>query len=227
MGFTQQYILGVNPPVQYGAQLFLSWVADQPVGTYFQVYTNAQLSWWGQSTSCEIATPSTLVRIDVGTVGPGEEATSFASELPPLPDRTVTLNWLGGTFESTSISGFYVYGAATPGGSINYTTPLATIAAYTNGIVTDGFGDGGFGLGGFGEAAGSYSWTSDDLVNGVWTFAVAPFDSAGNIGPATLATTTIACPPQEPAAYAGGSRLHYTYNASTHEITLTWLGSPG
>jgi hypothetical protein len=88
-------------------------------------------------------------------------------------------------------------------------TPLATIPAYTNGVVTSGFGMGGFGAGGFGSASASYSWTSDALPSGTWTFAVAAFDQAGNIGALQSTSVTIAAPPSEPPAFADGSRLDY------------------
>jgi hypothetical protein len=38
---------------------------------------------------------------------------------------------------------------------------------------------------------------------------------------------TIAAPPAPPAQYADGTRLKYTYNATTHAVTLTWNASPG
>ena len=77
---------------------------------------------------------------------------------------------------------------------------------------TDGFGFGGFGYGGFGQAAGTYTWTSNPLSSGNWSYAVVPYDSAGNVG-----TPGSSRHDQVPAARAGGfsdeTRLHYTYDA--------------
>jgi hypothetical protein len=54
-----------------------------------------------------------------------------------------------------------------------------------------------------------------------------PFDAAGNSGIGSIVSETISVPPLAPALSAAGTRLNYTYSASTYEATLTWLASPG
>jgi len=226
-GFTQQYITNVNPPVQYGTELFLSWTSNAPQGLVFQVYENDALVWYGVSTYCTLPLPTALVRFDIGTVGSSQQTVSFGSQLPPAPLLQAELSWLGGTFEDPDIAGFHVYGEEAPGSGINYTSILATVPAYTAGIVTDGYGYGGYGQGGYGLASGFYTWISDPLTSGVWHFAVVPFDTAGNEGTGATTAVTIIAPPGEPAPFADRSRLHYTYNAALCEITLSWNPSPG
>ena len=147
--------------------------------------------------------------------------------LPAAPKRRAQVRWLGGTFEASDLAGFHVYGSDQPNGPIDFTTPLETITAYPGGIPTDGAGMGGFGLGGFGLASGAYSWVSKSLDAGVWTFAIKPFDKAGNEGPAQTGAVTIFAPPQEPAPFPGTPiRLKYAYSSISHQGTLNWNASP-
>lgn len=227
--FSQATITSVAPPVQHGVELLLSWTSTSPAGTYFQAYVDGSLTWYGTATRATIPLPpvGATARIVIGTIDvpPDSPTTSFASSLPAAPRRTTTLAWLGGTFEGADLAGFHVYGEASPGGGIDYGTILATIPAYTAGIVTDGYGYGGYGQGGYGESAGSYSWTSSALHSGTWHWAVRPFDTAGNEGPASLASDVIAVPPCEVPPGVGGLRLTYLYSPSTHDVTLNWLAS--
>jgi hypothetical protein len=238
MAFSQATITSVNPPVYNGFQVYLSWSSPSPAGTWFQIYLNEQLAWWGQTTQATLILGTIgPVRVDIGTVAAGEEQTSFAADLPLAPARRAELSWLGGTFESADIAGFYIYGSDTAGGygvngfgdgpfgEVDMSTPLVDITAYPSGIYTDGFGFGGFGDGGYGQAAGAYSWISDPLTRGNWSYAVVPYDSAGNAGTVALVGVTINCPPLEPAAFSDGTRLHYTYSGSTKGITLDWQAS--
>jgi hypothetical protein len=205
----------------------LSWTSSAPDGTWYQVYVQNHLAWDGQQTRTELPVPGGRVRVVIGSVDPGEEAIDFGATLPPLPALYATLSWLGGTYEDADLAGFHVYGSTAPGGPISYTTPLASLTAYPSGIYNDGFGLGGFGAGGFGESASSYSWTSSQLTNGLWSFSVKPFDMAGNDG--TEATTAVAIlgPPGEPSVISGLARLIYTYDFPSKEATLTWGASPG
>ena len=225
--FTQQYITSVNPPVQYGTEIFLSWVSNAPPGLIFQVYENDVLVWHGSSPYCTLPLPTYTVRFDIGTVGFTQQTVDFSALLPPAPQIQAYLTWNGGTFEGSDIAGFRVYGENSPGAGIDFTSIAAIVPAYTAGVITDGFGYGGFGDGGFGEAAGSYSWTSGALTSGVWNFAVVPFDTAGNEGTGATVAVLIQGPPQEPAPFSDRSRLQYTWNASNYEITLNWNASPG
>ena len=151
MSFSQSTITSVNPPVQHGTQLLLSWTSSAPGGTLYQVYLNQQLVWSGVGLSCSIPLPTAISRIDIGTVGSAESQADFAAELPPTPARQATLSWLGGTYQGADIAGFHIYGEYTPGGGIDDTTILATVPTYVAAIITDGFGYGGFGQGGFGH----------------------------------------------------------------------------
>jgi hypothetical protein len=240
MAFSQATITGINPPVYSGFQVYLSWTTSSPAGTWFQVYLDDALAWWGQTTTATLVLGSTgPTRVDIGTVDPGEEQTDFSADLAAAPARRAELSWLGGTFEGADIAGFRVYETtsatlygsgmfgAGPYGGISLGTLEVDITAYPSGIVTDGFGFGGFGYGGFGSAAGTYSWISDPLANGTYYYAVVPYDSAGNLGTPAVTSLVIAGPPAPPALFGDGLRLHYTYNPSNHEVTLLWNASPG
>ena len=121
---------------------------------------------------------------------------------------------------------------------IDYATVLADITAYPGGIVTDGFGFGGFGALGFGQAASSYSFVSEPLASGIWSFAVVPFDNAGNAGLPITTSIAIVAPPRTPATFAGTTtRLQYdleTYGETSFgsggfglpSAVLTWNSSP-
>jgi hypothetical protein len=224
--FSQATITNVFPPVILAGELLLSWQSSSPAGTWFQVYFNRALAWYGTSTTTSIAYPTAVSRIDIGTVGPGEQQTNFAADLPTAPDLYAEIAWLGGTFEGADIAGFNVYGADGAGGAVDYSSVLSTVPAYTAGVINDGFGLGGFGEGGFGEAASTYSWTAGPLSTGTWTFGVVPFDTAGNLGTAATASVTIHAPPLEPAPFPDYTRLHYTYAAPPYEITLLWNPTP-
>ena len=254
MAFSQSSITDVAAPVIRNGQVFLSWTSSAPAGTWLQVYLNAELAWFGQRTSVWTPVPSGPVRIDIGAVisgfgldgfgaggfssAVGLEGTDYSSALPVTPKRRAELSWLGGYFEGIDLAGFHVYGEAKAGGGVNYAKALQTITAYPAGIDTSGFGLGGFGSGGFGQAAGTYDWTSEPLASGTWTFAVKPFDEAGNEGTAVTAAVAIAAPPLEPALYPDGiTRLHYTLleygqlpfgfgGFGNVESVLTWNASP-
>ena len=237
-GFIESTITEVFPPIVRGGQVFLCWTSSAPAGTWFQVYINDALAWHGQSTSCWVPVPSGPVHIDIATVGAGEEQVDSSLTLPPAPSRRAELSWLGGTFEGADIAGFRVYGERSPGTGINYAAALADITAYPAGIATDGLGLGGFGTGGFGAVAGTYTWTSGPLDSGTWSFAVQPYDAAGNLGAAVTVAIAITAPPREPGWFPDGvTRLVYTILGFGHagygsagfglpEAVLTWQPSP-
>jgi hypothetical protein len=213
MSFSQATILSVSPPQVCGSQVYVSWSSSSPAGTWFQVYVNQRLAWTGQRCSAWIAIPTGPVRIDVGAVDLGEQDTDFSASLPPGPARRVQLTWQSGTYKGVDLAGFRVYGPDAPGDPVDNSTALADITAYPLGIDTAGFGVGAFGSGGFGQLAGNYFWTSGPLAAGTWTFAVVPYDAAGNEGAAQMTTVTITAPPRAPAASAGTStRLQYVLN---------------
>ncbi len=223
--FSEAAILAVYPPEQVGAQWYFSWLSVAPPGTWYQLYVDQQLVWAGQSTSALVPVPPGVQRINIGTVGAANAWVSYVASLPAAPDRFAMLTWEGGLFESPSLAGFYVYQSEPPGGSVDYTTPAATIASAPSGIATGGYGMGDFGGGGFGASSGTFTWTSAALTSGVWTFAVVPFDSFGNSGPTRVVELGIEVPPLEPAPFSDGSKLHYTYASDI--ITLNWNASPG
>lgn len=207
MPFSQSTLIAVNPPQWERGQVYLSWTSTSPAGTWWQVYINGALAWAKQQQWCRVPVPSGPLRIAIGMVNPGEEHTAWTSLLPAAPQRRVTLAWQSGSFQAIDLAGFYVYSSSSAGGSINYTTPVATLAAYP----------GGFNTG----STGQYSWTSGALDAGTWQFAVVPFDTAGNAGSGSTTTALIVAPPRSPAAFAGTQqRLQYNYTPSS--TTLTW-----
>jgi hypothetical protein len=230
MPFDQSSITEVLPPVWDASTLQIEWISTAPLGTVFQVYINRVLTWHGTTRWVAITMPKSQVRIDIGAVLPSEATTDFSALLPEAPSPYALLSWLGGSYldptGNDDVAGFRIYGASSPGGSIDMTAPLAEITAYPGGIITDGFGLGGFGKGGFGKAASNYSWTSGYLDCGVWSFAVVSVDAAGNAGAPAVTSVTISAPPRPPAAFADDSRLKYTYSQTTQTVTLYWQASP-
>lgn len=245
MAFDQTTITSIGQPTYSGGLMFVSWTTTSPSGTWFQVYLDQELSWFGQTTSTRLPVPTASpVRIDVGAVLPGEEQTDFSSSLPAAALKFAELTWIGGLWEAMDLAGFKVYGSDGPttfsaggfgddgfgdggfgvGGAaeIDFTNELADITAYPGGLTMDGFGLGGFGLGGFGLSSSSYTWISGPLTSGVWEFAVLPYDAAGNLGEARFTSVTICVPPGAPGLFSDGTRLHYFYSALTHAVTLTW-----
>ena len=227
MAFSQANIADVTP-ARSGAELVVSWSSSDPEGTVFQVYLDNALAWFGTDRAVHLPWPSGRnLRISVGAVGAGEEDTDFSASLPALNPTSKALAWEGGTFLAADIAGFRIYKSAVAGGPVDFATVLAEIPAYPGGVVTDGYGMGGYGRGGYGRAATTYAWRTPALGNGSWTFAVVPFDEAGN-QPASpsAAIVAIAAPPRPPAADAQGRRLSYSYDSVSHIATLTWLASP-
>jgi hypothetical protein len=236
MPFSQASVLDVRV-VADGPELFVSW-SSTAAGMWYQVYVNKRLSWSGRSTRCHVPRPASPsgwnLWVDVGTVDPSEATVDFSSSLPTASGLSTRarLSWLGGTYldptGNDDIRGFRVYGSDTPGGMVDYTTILAAIAAYPGGWISDGFGLSGFGQGGYGRAATAYQWESGPLASGAWTFAVVPYDAAGNSRqPGQVATVAIAEAPLPPATAADGTSLSYSYSGpSIGTATLTWLPSP-
>lgn len=221
-GFSQALITSVAAPIIRNGFAYLAWTSSAPPGTWFQVYVDQALVYFGTVPSCTIAVPPVVSRVDIGTVPAGSQLIDYEESLPPAPARWALLTWDGGTFEAADIAGFHVYGGDAPFLPVNYGSVLATITAYPQSIITDGFGDGGFGDGGFGAAASSYDWTSGELIDGTWYFGVRPFDTAGNEGTTVECPVTIAAPPFDPPPFADNTRLHYTYDALDQEVTLAW-----
>lgn len=237
MPFSQASVSDVRV-VADGPELFIAWSSTAPAGSYYQVYADKRLAWSGRSTRCRVPLPAAPsgrnLWIDVGTVAPDEATIDFSSSLPAATGLSTRakLSWLGGTYLDPTglddVRGFFMYGSDAPGGAVDYAAPRATIPAYPGGWVSDGFGLGGFGQGGFGRAATAYGWASGPLASGDWTFAVVPYDAAGNSRePGQVATVTIVEAPLPPAAAADGTLLSYSYAGPTAQTaTLTWLPSP-
>ena len=131
MGFSQTTITSVNPPIYSGFQSTYLGHAAAPA----QATESAVTAWAatgsagdglvpglsegaarlvGPDDLARIAMPTVgPVRIDIGTVLPGEEQTDFSADLPSAPARRAELSWLGGTFEDPDIAGFRVFGLMT------------------------------------------------------------------------------------------------------------------
>lgn len=218
MSFSQSTMLGdpVFAPSPAGRELLISWASSSAEGTWFQLYKDGSLYWWGTDRSLRLPWSRDPVHVDVGTVLPGEVGVDFSGSLPSRPLDRVRLDWQGGLWEGADIQGFRVYQGLSPGGAVSYAAPVATIPMTVAGVRLDGFGQGGFGVGGFGFGGGTYSWTSDRLAGGVWSFAVAPYDTAGNEDPSPLTVSiTVSAPPKPPAPDADGARLGYVFHAGT------------
>jgi hypothetical protein len=106
---------------------------------------------------------------------------------------------------------------------VSYAKPLVTIQAYEQGDDSEGYGMGAYGSGGYGDA-NTFTWTSQPLKPGTWSFAIVPVSPSGNEGAPTIVPVTIAGPPMPPARNTAGKRLTYGYAAS--KITVNWLPSP-
>ncbi len=237
MSFSQSNISDVRIS-RDGAEFFIAWTSSSPWGTAFQVYVDRRLAWAGTARSCNIPPPAggagQIAWIEVGTVTASETRRDFSTSLsgPGGSGGRAHLNWSGGTYLDPTgrddIRGFRVYQSVAPGGAVDSSKPVGVVATYPGGAITDGLGVGGFGLGGFGRSASSYDWYSQPLGTGIWTFAIAPYDAAGNTqGNPTTGTVTIAATPRPPAADGNGSRLKYTYaGPATRLATLNWLASP-
>lgn len=212
MAFSQSL---VSEPVlsRVGQQLQASWVSTAPSGTIFQLYVDRALAWSGTARVVYLPWPRTTIEVQVGTVGPGEATTDFSASLPGGHPDKVTLAWLGGTSQGADLAGFRVYGSATAGGAIDYTTTLADLPVTPT---LDGYGIGGYGAAPFGASSLPYSWSSGRLGSGAWWFAVASYDTAGNESrPGVTTSVTIVGPPRPPAPDAAGKRLTYTLGTTT------------
>jgi len=237
MAFSQKNVSDVRA-VRDGPEIFVSWTSSAPGRTSFQVYVDRRLAWTGTSQSCYVPAPAGAVGrsawIEVGTVAPDESITDFSTRLsgPGGTGNRASLSWLGGTYLDATlrddIRGFRIYGSATAGGPVNYAAPVGVVAAYSGGEITDGFGAGGFAQGGFGRAATSYRWNSGPLGSGTWSFAVVPYDAAGNAqGSPMVVNVVIAAAPRAPVADGNGRRLNFAYaGPATRLATLNWLASP-
>ncbi len=225
MSFSQATLVGQPVLAAVGSHLRVSWQTTAPAGTLWQVYLNRKLAWRGKSRSVLFPLPRDRVEVEVGSVAPGEGATDFSAMLPAgAPDKAL-LQWDG----DPAMSAFRVYGSSVAGGPVVYTKPLGIVAATVAGVDLTGWGNGGWGSGYWGHSFASYSWTSGRLSTGVWSFDVVPVDQAGNEAAraTTPITVTITAAPSPPAFLPGGTRLSYTFNATTRVPTLTWGASPG
>lgn len=229
MPFSQSTITDVRfQPIPSQALVRVIWSSTSPDGTAFQVYANAQLVWHGTERQADFPWPTSATNYEVGAVGPGEESTDFAASLPPQPPQgRALLSWHGGLYLDQNLTGFRIYGEATPGAGINYTTPIATVPAQVGSSANDGLGGGGFGGGGFGSAEVSYSWLSDPLPkSGTYNFAVKAVNAAGNESTVVSVAVAVIRPPRPPAPDSQGRRLTYTYDQTTRKVTLHWKASP-
>lgn len=218
--------ISLYPLREEGGVLVVEWASTAPAESWYQVYVDGSLAWWGPSTVAEIPTPQAAARIDVGAVGAGEAEVDFsASIISASPPDSASLSWLGGRYLAPDLAGFRVYGEPSPGAGVDYSTPVADLSAYVGGVHTDGWGMGGWGSGGWGSIASRYGWTSRPLASGTWTFAVRPYDDAGNEGPPMTTTVAVVAPPPPPPINpaVGNARMWYTYDPVTRVATLHWL----
>ena len=208
-----------------GVELRVDWTSALPGTTVWQVYLNRRLAWSGTDRHATYPRPSDTMLIDVGSVGSAAEANvDYSGSLSAAPPGTkANLSWQGGLWQGADLAGFRIYRSATAGGSVDYITLIDYVPVGDTGV--GGWGTGGWGQGGWGDTGGVYSWTSESLGPGVWTFAVVPVDVAGNAqGSPSATNATIAGPPRPPAPYSDGTRLRYSFNAGSP--ILTWNAAP-
>ena len=167
MAFSQSTIIQVNPPQFRGGQVYLSWSASSPSGTWFQVYINQQLAWSGHRPGPGSQSPRGRFGSTSARSMRARSRRASSARCPRRLTRRVQLTWQSGTYKGIGLAGYRVYGEPTPSAGIDFTSPLSDLTAYPAGILTDGFGLGGFGAGGWGQAASAYSWTSDPLAAGI------------------------------------------------------------
>ena len=226
MAFDASSLVGEPTLERVGRELLVAWTSTAPDGTIFQVYADKRLAWAGTDRRIFLPWPRERIEIQVGAVAAGEAGVDFSGSLSDVepPDR-VTLSWLGGSYLG-DVAGFRVYQSAAAGGSVDYSAPVGFLPLTTASAEATGYGCGGYGSGGYGLAASSYEWTSARLGSGVWSFAVAPVDPAGNEGTPSTGSRTVSAAPRPPAPDAQGRRLTYTYDAGTGVPTLHWNASP-
>jgi hypothetical protein len=237
MAFSQSEITGVNVQAD-GPQIFITWTSSAPAGSFFQVYVDGRLAWYGTAPRCYAPIPASAngrnVWVDVGTVDPSEVQADFSSSLTSASQGgpQVQFSWTGGTYLDATgnddVQGFRIYRGDSPGAAVDWSAPVGHVPAYPGGWICDGFGLGGFGLGGFGRAASSYTWSMPGLASGAWQFAIVPYDREGNNrGTGQAVGVNVIAAPRAPAAPATGPRLTYAYSGpGSRQITLSWLPSP-
>lgn len=193
-------------------EIVVQWVSTAPVGSWYQLYVNGALLWWGKETFKHVPMGSGRMTFVVGVVDAANVSTDYSDSLPTQPEMRAKLSWLGGRYLAEDIAGFKVYAGRSPGAAVDYSREVATIPAFSGSQYLDGFGRGGFGRGGFGRAAQHYEWESETLMAGVWNFAIQSVDIHGNpcVTP-TTGSVVIAGPPEPPARDTDGRRLHYRF----------------
>ena len=236
MAFSQSAIADVRVR-QAGPDLIVAWASSAPAGARFQVYVDRRLAWQGTSRRCRVpgpgGPPGVNTWVEVGQVGPGEATRDFSTSLsgPGGMATRAALTWQGGTYLDPTgrgdVAGFKIFAARSPGGEVDRSAPIDSVAANPGGWITDGFGLGGFGGGTFGRSACTFKWSSPPLASGTWRFAVVPHDAAGNLqGPGRTVQVTIVAAPRPPAAAPDGSRLSLAYRPVDRRATLSWQPSP-
>lgn len=225
-----------------GASMTLTWASSDPGP--FQIYVNGLKQWDGTDQKASIPIPPRNARVDIGAVSPGEQKADFSTDLPPVPKSRALLEWTGGTFQGSDIHGFRIFGEIEAGGGINYTggygiggygasgygtaaPVLADLEAYAEGLVTDGYGIAPYGVGGYGLAPASYSWESPHYKTGTWSFAVVPYDTAGNLGEAAIVSVDLISAPEVVPEFSDRLRLHTSYAFADKALTITWQASTG
>ena len=81
MAFDQSAIASVSPPASANGQTHLSWTSTAPAGSWYQVYVDRKLAWFGRATSADVPAPGRRARVDVGVVGASERAVDFSASL--------------------------------------------------------------------------------------------------------------------------------------------------
>lgn len=206
MGLNPDNIKSISVVNQFN-EYAISWTTFLPRDTFYQVYINHRLSWSGNKTSCVLPIPSMSivgnVWIEVEEVDVSERFSSHDELLDGgvgFGSRAV-LNWLGGSYLDTAqndnVLGFLVTSSKI-GDSDTQHSSVSELVCYPGSWISDGYGLGSYGTGGFGRVSTFYSWTSNFLSSGVWSFAVSPIALNGETG--STATVTVLEIPESPLA---------------------------
>lgn len=215
----------------WDTDLHLRWSWTPPPTTFpiiYQVYLNHQLRWAGAATEITLPLgqpPGTSLVLHVGAVAAANRDVSYTATLPLAPGggNRAYLEWYGGRWLDTDLTGFRIFRSAQAGQAPDMTRPVATLPAAVGGGWGDGYGRGPYGRAPYGRAAVTYRWTSPALQPGVWQFAVVSFDGADNLSAdPPVVTVTIAGPPPAVPTVGGRNLWIELVDGTTGVARLAW-----
>jgi hypothetical protein len=200
----------------FGASALLSWKGGRfemgyPLGSPlgvdasigFQVYSDGVLVEGTPEPRAMVAVEDDVLNwFEVIAVATHLLTTDQSNVIARTFGRRVRLTWPASA--SDDVASYRVFDDQAAGG-VDYDTVLAEVDAKPGGV-----------------ALSEYSWTSDELTAGTWTFGIRAVDAAGNVRttPVLEVSKTVLTVP-DPA-----SDLAHSYDSDDHTVTLTWT-APG